>query len=187
VGRLSALVLVSALAFLAVGIVDCAQSACSPALLYKVPAGPDLSVTLSDGAVMTGVPQQGVNVSGHELEDCWITFSQGSIAAEYHLAPLPPYGQHGVPLPYPADPSACLGELSPDGPENCDVIQGPAPSACFRTSGCLVAYFGPYDRVASQALSAYLGSTTYDVTVLCGNDFVVQQTGLSANSGICAL
>ena len=162
-------------------VVSCSPP-CTPALRYSVPDGPDLSVTMGDGAVLP-VQQQGVNVSGYEVADCWITFSHGSMAAEYHLAPLPPEsGQLGVPPPI--DPYACI-DPSLGFHEDCEVIKGPTPSECFRTRGCLVADFGILDTGPPGALFDYLGSTTYDVTVLCGNDFIVRQVGLSAKGQIC--
>jgi hypothetical protein len=160
-----------------VASVDCTGQ-CSPTLSYHLPYVQDVSISMPDGGTVT-TTQEGVVVTGYDQQDCWVTFSHGNLAAELHLPALPndPYAS----LPPSGD--ACLNYHYQDQQE-CEVIQGPRPSSCARSHGCVRASF---DGGFGEALFQYLGSTTYDVRVLCGKDFILQQSGLDAHSQMCAL
>jgi len=182
-GRVAAFVLVLTAAMLALGLVDCASS-CTPTLRYAIPDGPNLPGVSSDGGP-SAVSQTGLNVSDHKDADCWITFSHGSIVAEYHLAPFPPPSPELGPAS--PNPYACANELfSTDARESCEVIKGPTPDECFRTADCIEAHFG-FRGTSAPALEQFLGSTTYDVQVMCGNDVIGHATAVKAKSEICAL
>lgn len=177
-GRLAGLLSALALVFTTACVAACSGRSCTPALAYAVPDGPPLSVAQPDGGVISIQPQ-GVYLSGHESADCSITFSAGSVAAHYHLAARPSAA---------VDPNACQDPWFLQARQPCDVVDGPTPTNCFRTSlGCLVANFDLFDPTASQALATYLGSTTYDVTVSCNGDILVRATSLNARGQICAI